>query len=136
MAGAPETAAIGDAATREAAADEVAAHEAAETETEAHEMAAPDPREIEIEAPEMAASDPTAPEQHLPWSSAEDAVLISGVVELGKRFLHISNRLPGRSGNSTRNRWLRLLKMHPQETAAAVAAAAVSYTHLRAHETG
>jgi hypothetical protein len=40
-----------------------------------------------------------------PWSPAEDALLCQKYREIGPHWVQIANFLPGRSGNTVKNRW-------------------------------
>lgn len=49
------------------------------------------------------------------WTEEEDAIILQGVLELGKKWAEISKRLEGRTENSIKNRWISLIKRNKSE---------------------
>lgn len=49
-----------------------------------------------------------AGEPRFSWTAEEDAVIFSGVLECGRRWNRIAERLPRRTEHAIRNRWHRL----------------------------
>ena len=67
------------------------------------------------------------------WTAEEDALIVDAVVTLGQKWQQISARVPGRSANAVRNRFLRCCSADvdsssPLSEAAAAAAAAAALT--------
>lgn len=62
------------------------------------------------------------------WTSAEDEIILHGVIQFGKSWRKIAQMLPARSEDAVRNRWQRLI---PSSGIAAGAAPAKAHTAQR-----
>ena len=71
--------------------------------------ASPSEELISIELASASSDNSPGVRDGLPWTAEEDEAIMEGVRKFGLKWQQIAQRLPGRSANAVRNRYLRCL---------------------------